>query len=87
MLGHALLVCGTDVSQPKRDRIVTGRIIEPLPNSLFLVELEDGREITAHLSGRVRTQIVRILPGDRVHVEVSAFDLARGRIVDRLRTS
>lgn len=60
---------------------VEGRIVEPLPNALFRVALDDGREVLAHVSGRLRLSIVRLLPGDRVRVELAAYDQRRGRIV------
>ena len=63
----------------------TGRIREPLPNALFRVELEDGREILAHVSAELRMRSVRLLPGDRVRVDLSPYDLTRGRIVDLRR--
>ncbi|HMM40571.1 MAG TPA: translation initiation factor IF-1 [Thermomicrobiales bacterium] len=63
----------------------TGRITEPLPNALFRVELEDGREILAHVSAELRMRSVRLLPGDRVRVDLSPYDLTRGRIVDLRR--
>jgi len=61
-----------------------GRILEPLPNSLFRVELEGGDKLVAHASGRARLASVRLLPGDRVMVERSATDPGRGRILTRL---
>lgn len=63
---------------------LVGRVIEPLPNMLYRVELEDGHRILAHPAGKARLQAVRILPGDRVQVELSAADPGRGRIVQRL---
>ncbi len=64
----------------------TGRVVAPLPNALFRVELEDGHEILAHASAEVRMRSIRLLPGDRVRVELSPYDLTRGRIVDRPRS-
>ncbi|MHB1500803.1 MAG: translation initiation factor IF-1 [Candidatus Dormibacteria bacterium] len=61
-----------------------GRILEPLPNSLFRVELEGGDKLVAHAAGRARLASVRLLPGDRVLVERSATDPGRGRILTRL---
>ncbi|HEX5503510.1 MAG TPA: translation initiation factor IF-1 [Thermomicrobiales bacterium] len=66
---------------------VTGRIAEPLPNAIYRVALDDGREILAHVGGRLRLNVVRLLPGDRVRVELAAYDAGRGRIVERLRPS
>jgi translation initiation factor IF-1 len=77
--------------QPDSARLVSerraplvGRVIEPLPNALYRVELEDGHKVLAHTAGRARMQAVRILPGDRVHVELSTADPGRGRIIQRL---
>lgn len=64
---------------------VTGRIVAPLPNALFRVVLEDGHEILAHVSAELRMRSVRLLPGDRVRVELSPYDLTRGRIIDLRR--
>ena len=60
-----------------------GTIVESLPNSIYRVELEDGHRILAHVSGKMRMHFVRILPGDRVRVELSPYDLTRGRITWR----
>ena len=62
-----------------------GTIVEALSNAMFRVELENGHEITAHISGKMRMHYIRILPGDRVRVEMSPYDLDRGRIVYRQR--
>jgi translation initiation factor IF-1 len=71
---------------PKQDAIeVEGRVIEPLPNAMFRVELQNGHKVLAHISGRIRMNFIRILPGDRVTVELSPYDLTRGRIVYRHR--
>jgi len=64
---------------------VEGKVIEPLPNAMFRVELPGGHRILAHISGRIRMNFIRILPGDRVTVELSPYDLTRGRIVYRHR--
>lgn len=61
-----------------------GKIIKALPNATFRVELENGYEILAHISGKIRMHFIRILPGDRVKVEISPYDLTQGRIVYRL---
>ncbi len=61
-----------------------GRVLEPLPNSLFRVELEGGNKVVAHAAGRARLASVRLLPGDRVLVELSTTDPGRGRILARL---
>ena len=68
----------------KKDVIeVEGKLIEALPNTIFLVELENGHQITAHISGKLRMNYIRILPGDKVMLELSPYDLTRGRIVWR----
>ena len=64
---------------------VEGTVIEPLPNAMFRVELENGHQILAHVSGKMRTHFIRILPGDKVTVELSPYDLTRGRIVYRYK--
>lgn len=68
----------------KKDVIeVEGKVAEALPNAMFHVELENGHRILAHVSGRLRMHYIRILPGDKVTVELSPYDLTRGRIVWR----
>jgi translation initiation factor IF-1 len=62
---------------------VEGKVIEPLPNAMFKVELENGHQVLAHVSGKMRMHFIRILPGDKVTVELSPYDLSRGRIVYR----
>ena len=70
----------------KKDAIeVEGTIIESLPNAMFTVELESKNRVLATISGRLRMNFIRILPGDRVRVELSPYDLSRGRITYRLR--
>lgn len=64
---------------------VEGKVIEPLPNAMFRVELENGHKILAHVSGKIRMHFIRILPGDRVRVELSPYDLTRGRITYRYK--
>lgn len=64
---------------------VEGRVIEPLPNAMFRVELENGHKILAHVSGKIRMNYIKILPGDRVTVELSPYDLSRGRITYRFK--
>jgi translation initiation factor IF-1 len=69
---------------PKKDAIrVQAKVKEALPNAMFKVELENGHEILAHVSGKMRMHFIRILPGDTVTVEMSPYDLNRGRIVLR----
>ena len=73
-------------SMPKQDSIeVEGRVVEPLPNAMFRVEVEGGHKVLAHISGRMRINFIKILPGDRVLVELSPYDLTRGRIIRRLK--
>ena len=62
-----------------------GTIIEALSNAMFRVELENGHEITAHISGKMRMHYIRILPGDKVTVELTPYDLSKGRIVFRAK--
>lgn len=62
---------------------VTGKIVETLPNAMFRVELENGHKVLAHISGKMRMHYIRILPGDEVTVELSPYDLTRGRITYR----
>lgn len=69
---------------PKEDAIeVDGKVIETLPNAMFKVELSDGHRVLAHISGKMRMHFIKILPGDRVTVELSPYDLTRGRITYR----
>lgn len=70
----------------KQDVIeVEGTVIEPLPNAMFRVELANGHKVLAHVSGKIRMNFIRILPGDRVTVELSPYDLSRGRITYRFK--
>ena len=64
---------------------VEGRVVEPLPNAMFRVELENGHKVLAHISGKMRQHYIRILPEDKVVVELSPYDLSRGRIVYRYK--
>jgi len=64
---------------------VEGRVIEPLPNAMFRVELENGHKVLAHISGKMRMHFIKILPGDKVTVELSPYDLTRGRIIYRTK--
>jgi translation initiation factor IF-1 len=69
---------------PKEEAIrVSATVREALPNAVFRVELENGHQIIAHASGKMRMHFIRILPGDRVSIELSPYDLTRGRIVFR----
>ena len=68
----------------KKDAIrVEAKVIDALPNAMFKIELENGHQIVAHVSGKMRMHFIRILPGDKVTVEMSPYDLSRGRIVLR----
>lgn len=62
-----------------------GTVIEPLPNAMFRVELDNGHKVLAHISGKMRMHYIRILPGDKVVVELSPYDLTRGRITYRFK--
>jgi len=64
---------------------IEGSVVEPLPNAMFRVELQNGHKVLAHISGKMRMHYIRILPGDRVVVELSPYDLTRGRIVYRYK--
>ena len=71
---------------PKKETIeVEGIVTESLPNAMFHVELANGRKVLAHISGKIRLHYIRILPGDRVLVELSPYDLTRGRITYRFK--
>jgi translation initiation factor IF-1 len=71
---------------PKEEAIETeGTVLEPLPNAMFRVELDNGHKVLAHISGKMRMHYIRILPGDRVTVELSPYDLSRGRITYRYK--
>jgi len=73
------LMSGKDVIE------VEGTVVEPLPNAMFRVELQNGHKVLAHVSGKIRMNFIRILAGDRVMVELSPYDLTRGRIVYRYK--
>ncbi len=64
---------------------VEGTVVEPLPNAMFRVKLDNGHEVLCHISGKVRMYYIRILPGDRVRIAMSPYDLERGRITYRYR--
>lgn len=64
---------------------VEGVVKEPLPNAMFLVALDNGHEVLAHISGKMRMHFIRILPGDKVRLEISPYDLSRGRIIYRAK--
>lgn len=70
----------------KEDAIeLEGKVAEPLPNAMFKVELENGHQVLAHISGKMRMHYIKILPGDKVTVELSPYDLDRGRITYRYK--
>ncbi|MCB0995095.1 MAG: translation initiation factor IF-1 [Acidimicrobiales bacterium] len=70
----------------KEDAIVLeGTVMEPLPNAMFRVELDNGHTVLAHISGKMRMHYIRILPGDKVQVELTPYDLQRGRITYRYK--
>ena len=71
----------------KRDDAIEleGTVVEPLPNAMFRVELENGHKVLAHISGKMRMHYIRILPGDKVKMELSPYDLTRGRITFRVK--
>jgi translation initiation factor IF-1 len=71
---------------PKEDHIeVEGTVKESLPNAMFRVELDNGHKVLAHISGKMRMHYIKIVPGDRVTVEISPYDISRGRITYRQR--
>ncbi|MBP7254421.1 MAG: translation initiation factor IF-1 [Negativicutes bacterium] len=70
----------------KQDVIeVEGKVLEALPNAMFQVELENGHVVLAHVSGKIRMNFIRILPGDKVTIELTPYDLSRGRITYRFK--
>jgi translation initiation factor IF-1 len=64
---------------------VEGTVVEPLPNGMFRVELSNGHKVLAHISGKIRLHYIKIVPGDKVLIELSPYDLSRGRITYRLK--
>lgn len=77
---------GRRSERKKKDAIeVEGTVTEPLPNAMFKVELPNGHNVLAHISGKIRMHFIKILPGDKVIVELSPYDLTRGRITYRFR--
>ncbi len=71
---------------PKKEAIeVEGTVVEALPNAMFRVELPTGHRVLAHISGKIRVHYIRVLPGDKVLIELSPYDLSRGRITYRLK--
>jgi translation initiation factor IF-1 len=76
---------GVDTSNKEEGIQVEGTVVEPLPNAMFKVELENGHQVLAHISGKMRMHYIRILPGDKVLVELSPYDLNRGRVIYRYK--
>jgi translation initiation factor IF-1 len=77
---------GKKKKEEKKEKgiVVEGTVEEALPNAMFRVKLDTGHEVLAHVSGKMRMHFIRILPGDRVKVELSPYDLTRGRIIFRM---
>jgi len=85
MLGCRRILEGSQ-DMAKEDSIeVQGTVLETLPNAMFRVEIENGHKILAHISGKMRMHFIKILPGDKVTVELSPYDLTRGRITYRFK--
>lgn len=81
-------VCFRGVCMAKEEAIeVEGTIVEPLPNAMFRVELDNGHKVLAHISGKMRMHFIKILPGDRVTIELSPYDLTRGRVTFRAKNN
>lgn len=76
---------GSHMAKKEEKLEMMGKILEPLPNAMFKVELDNGHKVLAHISGKMRMHFIRILPGDRVTVELSQYDLTRGRITYRFK--
>ena len=70
--------------QKEKGIVLEGTVLEALPNAMFKVQLETGHEVLAHVSGKMRMHFIKILPGDKVKVELSPYDLTRGRIIFRI---
>lgn len=86
MIDEYLPVTQKECFMPKEETIkVEGTVSEVLPNTMFRVELENGHKILAYISGKMRRHFIRILPGDNVTVELSLYDLSRGRIIYRAK--
>jgi translation initiation factor IF-1 len=84
--GSRQAVFGESQDMAKEDSIeVQGTVLETLPNAMFRVEIENGHKILAHISGKMRMHFIKILPGDKVTVELSPYDLTRGRITYRFK--
>ncbi|MGI6225186.1 MAG: translation initiation factor IF-1 [Peptococcales bacterium] len=80
------LTLNKEVKHLSKDVIeVEGTVIEPLPNAMFKVKLDNGHQVLAHVSGKIRMNFIKILPGDKVTIELSPYDLTRGRITYRFK--
>jgi translation initiation factor IF-1 len=77
------LIRGLKISKKESVIEAEGTILEALPNAMFKVELDNGHKVLAHISGKMRMHYIKILPGDKVKVEISPYDLSRGRIIFR----
>ena len=75
------------MSNKEEGIVVEGTIVDTLPNAMFRVALENGHTVLAHISGKMRKYFIRILPGDKVQIELSPYDLSRGRIVHRMKSN
>ena len=75
------------MSNKEEGIVVEGTIVDTLPNAMFRVALENGHSVLAHISGKMRKYFIRILPGDKVQIELSPYDLSRGRIIQRMKSS
>ena len=86
MLQFKVLIAWDKIQMAKEDQIeMEGKVIDTLPNTMFRVELENGHVVTAHISGKMRKHYIRILTGDSVKVEMTPYDLTKGRITFRMR--
>ena len=86
LITHSFIIIKEVVALAKEDVLeLEGTVLEALPNAMFQVELENGHQILAHISGKLRMNFIRILPGDKVTVELSPYDLTRGRITWRAK--
>ena len=91
-LGPPIIIMKPILSKQRRERMskqdvieVEGKVLEALPNAMFQVELENGHVVLAHVSGKIRMNFIRILPGDKVTIELTPYDLTRGRITYRFK--
>lgn len=86
MASHKTATSAPAPSKSQKEVIkLTGKVVEALPNTQFRVELENGHNVIAHISGRMRKNFIRLVPGDRVEVELTPYDLEKGRISFRLQ--